>query len=310
MGKKYPRPEDRFFEDVDFVRRTGLLDIFLMDRTTGRNIIWATGEADEEKEIMVEDILGRIKPRWLKNEEARKQRMRMSAEVFTPSGICREMVKTIEGEESRPAKDFSTSLCLEITCGEAPFIASRYDMETGKSIEVKARFGFLDKKLEGMREEDITLETYRDRALRSLKSVYGYELHGDSLFMARINVFMDFVEHWNEKWTSNPDSKVLEDASEVVSWNFWQMDGLGDFLSPLKTAKKSLETLPGMELGKYRSSSAPCKIRLWDNEEEVEFRNLFRNDSGERKKSKKEAVKFRQNSSLSPLFPFKTNQIF
>lgn len=39
MGKEYLRPEDRFFEDVDFVRKAGLSDIFLMDRTTGRNII-------------------------------------------------------------------------------------------------------------------------------------------------------------------------------------------------------------------------------------------------------------------------------
>ena len=39
MGKEYSRPEDRFFEDVDFVGKAGLLDMFLMDRTTGRNII-------------------------------------------------------------------------------------------------------------------------------------------------------------------------------------------------------------------------------------------------------------------------------
>ena len=304
MGKEYSRPEDRFFEDVDFVRKAGLLDIFLMDRTTGRNIIWAAGGPDEEKEIRVKDVLGRIKPRWLKNEEAKKQRTRMSAEVFTPSGICREMVETIEEEGAMPTKDFQASLCLEITCGEAPFIASRYDMETGESIEVKDRFGLLDKKLKPMIEEDIAFEAYRDQALKSLKSVYGYELHGDSLFIARTNVFMDFVEHWREKWTSNPDCKVLKDAAEVVSWNFWQMDGLGDFLPPLKTAKKSLETLPGMEFDKYKSSSAHCKIRLWDSEEVVEFKNLFRDDSNKRGKPKREAVKFRKNASPSPLFPF------
>ena len=123
----------------------------------------------------------------------------MSAEVFTPSGICRKMVKTIEEEGVMPTKDFQASLCLEITCGEAPFIASRYDMETGESIEVKDRFGLLDKKLKPLVEEDIAFEAYRDQALKSLKSVYGYELHGDSFFMVRINVFMDFVEHWREK---------------------------------------------------------------------------------------------------------------
>ena len=171
----------------------------------------------------------------------------MSAEVFTPSGICREMVETRE-EGGMPTKDFQASLCLEITCGEAPFIASRYDMETGESIEVKDRFGLLDKKLKPMREEGIAFETYRDQALKSLKSVYGYELHGDSLIMARMNVFMDFVERWRERWKSNPDCKVLKDAAEVVSWNFWQMDGLEDFLPPLKRIKSQLKLSLGWNL--------------------------------------------------------------
>ena len=36
---------------------------------------------------------------------------------------------------------------LEITCGEAPYIASRYDTVSGEPIEIKRRIGILDRKL-------------------------------------------------------------------------------------------------------------------------------------------------------------------
>lgn len=36
---------------------------------------------------------------------------------------------------------------LEVTCGEAPFLASRYDAATGEMIPVARRIGILDRKL-------------------------------------------------------------------------------------------------------------------------------------------------------------------
>ena len=36
---------------------------------------------------------------------------------------------------------------LEITCGEAPFLASRYDTTTGEVIPIPERIGILDRKL-------------------------------------------------------------------------------------------------------------------------------------------------------------------
>ena len=36
---------------------------------------------------------------------------------------------------------------LEITCGEAPYLAERYDVSTGEEIEVSSRRGLLDRKL-------------------------------------------------------------------------------------------------------------------------------------------------------------------
>lgn len=36
---------------------------------------------------------------------------------------------------------------LEISCGEAPYLVSRYDSVTGKTIKIKNRIGLLDRKL-------------------------------------------------------------------------------------------------------------------------------------------------------------------
>ena len=76
-----------------------LLEILLKDKTTGKNIIWATDNYSKygelytsEKEIKIELITSRhggvIKPRVEKSKEEQQQRVRQKAEVFTPSWIC------------------------------------------------------------------------------------------------------------------------------------------------------------------------------------------------------------------------------
>lgn len=70
-GKDF-EPRNRFTEDLEFVSEHDALNCLLKDRTTGRNISWATGGVDEEKGICKAYIKKRIRPRWLKNAEARK----------------------------------------------------------------------------------------------------------------------------------------------------------------------------------------------------------------------------------------------
>ena len=76
-----------------------LLEILLKDKTSGKNIIWATDNYSKygelytsEKEIKIELITSRyggiIKPRVEKSKEEQQQRVRQKAEVFTPSWIC------------------------------------------------------------------------------------------------------------------------------------------------------------------------------------------------------------------------------
>ena len=83
-----------------------ILKILLKDRTTKRNIIWATNEysslgsgynADEE--IFHTDIEGMasiIKPRVVKTKAEQSTRIRGKAEVFTPSWVCNKQNNLID----------------------------------------------------------------------------------------------------------------------------------------------------------------------------------------------------------------------
>ena len=76
-----------------------LLEILLKDKTTGKNILWATDNYlshgsfyAPEREIHIEQITSRngniIKPRIEKSKTEQQKRVRQKAEVFTPSCIC------------------------------------------------------------------------------------------------------------------------------------------------------------------------------------------------------------------------------
>ena len=66
----------------------------------------------------------------------------------------------ITSPEGKSWKDYITSTRLEITCGEAPFIVSRYDAASGKRIEIKDRIGMLDRKLRIVNENTLCLEDW------------------------------------------------------------------------------------------------------------------------------------------------------
>ena len=176
-----------------------LLAILLKDKTTGKNIIWATDNYSKfgfsyatEKEIKIELITshhgGIIKPRIEKSKTEQQQRVRQKAEVFTPSWICnmqnnkvdeewfgrkdvfnfeKENSWTINNEkvvfsesEKKTWQDYILSKRLEMSCGEAPYITSRYDAVTGEYIEVPNRIGILDRKLRIVSENTETREDW------------------------------------------------------------------------------------------------------------------------------------------------------
>ncbi|EFF41781.1 hypothetical protein [Mycoplasmopsis alligatoris] len=176
-----------------------VLDILLKDQTTNKNIIWATNnyisKGDEfsfDAQIKAELITGHnyrvIKPRCLKAKEEQNARIKKMAEVFTPSWVCNAQNNLVDNEWmgyensfNIPSKDNKTWVAtekvefknrtwqeyvedtrMEITCGEAPYLVSRYDTVTGDYIDLKNRIGILDRKMriinENVNEHDLWLE--------------------------------------------------------------------------------------------------------------------------------------------------------
>lgn len=240
-----------------------LLAILLRDKSSGKNILWATdnyadrGPAYQSNcEITVDSITHRngsvIKPRTTKSKREQKYRVRDKAEVFTPSWVCnaqnnlvdsawfgRENVFNIENDQTWTAttdkiefpegktwQDYIKANRLEISCGEAPYLVSRYDTVTGKWIDVNDRIGILDRKIRVINENVEHEDEWMTWAIKAFQSVYGFEWQGDSLLIARENLLFSFIDYYTARFTVYPITEYLIKIAQILSWNIWQMDGL------------------------------------------------------------------------------------
>ena len=253
------------------------LKALLKDKTTKKNIIFATsiynsqGSQIRETEQITEEILKKftqeeIQPRVLKNKMQQQERTKARAEVFTPSWICNKMnnhcdeewfgrknvfntelehgwkvnTDTVVFDETDGWKKYVDSRRLEIACGEAPYIVSRYDATTGELIEVKRRIGILDRKLRVVNENTANEKDWFKWVLRAYQSVYGYEFQGDNLLIARINLLITFVEYMQDRWNRVPTDTELKKIVNVIVWNLWQMDGITG-RSPFQKSKEEYQ---------------------------------------------------------------------
>ena len=249
--------------DLNAYPVSNLLKLLLKDKTTKQNIIFATSvyRTDEnpikETDQMTETILRgfnscEIQPRVLKSQEQQQERTKAKAEVFTPSWICNKMnnhcdeewfgrsgIFNIELENGWKVTNspvpfehegdwmkYIDSKRLEITCGEAPYIVSRYDAATGELIEIRKRIGILDRKLRVVNENTDNEADWFKWVLRAYQSVYGYEFQGDNLLIARINLLVTFVDYMQDRWDRVPTDTEWRKIANVIVWNLWQMDGM------------------------------------------------------------------------------------
>lgn len=235
--------------DIDIKENTlrridDLLNILLKDRTTKRNIIWATDSYESygkefapKKHIKPELVTGEygklIQPRAVKSFAEQRERTKDKAEVFTPLKIVKKINKEIDrAGDSLPDKtnwqEYVRELKLEITCGEAPFIVSRYNpaARTGKLKELKNRVGFLDRKLKTVSKYCNKKEEWLTWAKKAFKASYGYEWQGDNVLIARENLLYTLIDYYKAKFKRRPSLSILQEFAEIISWNIFQMDGI------------------------------------------------------------------------------------
>lgn len=138
-----------------------VMNILLFDYTAERNIIWATnpppeagcGPMDEITMEQLEKIP--LVPRARKKPDEQKNRTKEKGEVFTPLWVVSKMADHAERELNKGnLEQFVFAKCLEVTCGEAPFLTSRYDPVTGEPVAISDRVGILDRKLKAIRKNE------------------------------------------------------------------------------------------------------------------------------------------------------------
>ena len=276
------------------------LEILLIDRTTGKNILWATdiGGHNEHDSIHIEDIVGDnglvLRPRVRKSDEEKRLRTKKRAEVFTPSWVCNEQLNAADSlwffgsaapssgspfnspmmgkrwkitdddilretfeETDKSWEQYVLEDRIEMCCGEGPYLTSRYDVVTERVIPLKQRIGILDRKLRVVNtfvgvDSNATKKEWADWIIKAYQHTYGFEWQGDNLVLTRealLYTFIDNLKAYNlNKLIKNNkgsirsllnkieeidfDGLFLEDyeyiktVCHVISWNFWQMDGL------------------------------------------------------------------------------------
>lgn len=241
-----------------------VLEMLLKDHTTQQNIYWATdsyadrGEGYQFKDAIIADsITGDngmiILPRSVKSKDEQTKRSKDMAEVFTPSWVCnaqnnliddawfgkqgvfnaespehtwKATTGKIEFPEGKTWKDYVRDTRLEITCGEAPYLVSRYDTVSGMPIELAERIGLLDRKLRVVSENTETTGEFLDWCQEAYKNTYGYEWQGDNLLLAREALLFTFLDYYRAKFGEEPLLKSIQYIAYIISWNVWQMDGL------------------------------------------------------------------------------------
>lgn len=296
---------------------SSLLDLLLQDKSTKRNIIWATDTYEElghgfsDKEQIDRTLLLQhadiVKPRIQKSQEAQAARTRKKAEVFTPAWLCNYMNNYCDQEwfgrkdvfniekndhtweviesfiafpKRKTWKHYVDSRRLEITCGEAPYLVSRYDVSTGELIvPPKRRIGQLDRKLRIVNENTSDYDEWCKWTIRAFESCYGYEYQGDNLLIARVNLLLTFIDYYRERWEKDPDEKLLREVANKIVWNIWQMDGLKDTVPLGKPYEEfhqmSLFDMYPEEPGAVEEPEAIlCKIYNWRRDNSVIFRTL------------------------------------
>lgn len=198
-----------------------------------------------------------IMPRVHKDKILQINRSKEMAEVFTPSWICNAQNNLIDNAwferegvfnaeivlsngakswevnldkitfpKSKTWKDYIKDKRLEISCGEAPYITSRYDSTTGEFILVQNRIGILDRKLRIINENTETESEWLKATIDAYRNTYAFEWQGDSLLIAREAILTTFIENYKHQFDKEPSLKNIQNIADVISWNVWQMDGL------------------------------------------------------------------------------------
>lgn len=187
-----------------------IIDILLQEKTTDSNI-----NVNPYNTI----------PRYMKETVDQKDRTKTKAEVFTPVSIVKRMNDSFDVNYMGSYEDYIGRRVLEVTCGEAPFLTTRYDVATGQQIPCGDRVGLLDRKLQRI-PDGIDKSEWSALATMALKATYGYEWQEDSIFLARKNLLLNTIEYHIDRFKELPVRDDIKEWATIISYNIFRMDGV------------------------------------------------------------------------------------
>ena len=279
-------------EDKLIKRSADLLKILLKDRTTKKNIVWAThsyellgNEFSSREQITLSKLTGKyvnlIQPRAEKSKYEQKNRTKIKAEVFTPTWLVEKQNSYVEAElEALDLEDYIQLRWLEITCGEAPYMVTRYDTVTGEEIPLSERVGFVDRKLQRISREVSDEATFYELVKEAYRASYGYEYQGDSLLLARENLLATFEDYYLAKTGNQPRLEQKKEIATIISYNVFQMDGLKKS-SPYSAKQSPFQQLSlfSDELEVQEVEESKTKIKDWKKNKMIGFERLSSEES-------------------------------
>lgn len=248
-----------------------------------------------------------------KGSQQQRSRSQVMAEVFTPCWVCNAQNNLIDDAwfgragvfntenddntwtandkpqipEGKRWMDYIKDTRLEMACGEAPYLVSRYDATTGVPIPIGERIGMLDRKLWIIHhntpnlslrmtksQKKVVKKKWLRQVYRAYQSVYGYEYQGDNLLLAREAMFVSYIEYYQAKWQTDklPSMGSMQRIAEIVSCNIWQMDGLSYGIPGQKPTEQLEESLFPMEV---RPEQRFCRIREWTGIEPLKGKTVI-----------------------------------
>ena len=321
---------------ICFIGRFGkhLLSRLLTDQTLAHNISWQTNQYEALGEgygccesIKVRFISGDhsnvLTPRVNKSVEEQDKRSRDKAEVFTPSWVCNKQNNLIDDQwfgkpgtfntetdngwnpsdsavqypKGKTWRDYVLLNRLEVSCGEAPYLTSRYDTVTGEYIPVKRRIGLLDRKLRVITENCGLPAEWKPWATKAVQSIYGYDWQGDNVLLARENILFSVAEAYQDAFFVPLSNDDLLSFAHVISWNIWQMDGIKgvipnschDIPEPqlqyeqvslfAEEVTKETKMIPceGCKTGNiHKHTGIYCKIMDWETHKAIPFADIMK----------------------------------
>lgn len=252
-----------------------------------------------------------------KSDQERRARAKVAGEVFTPPFVVNRMLNSVDSpllavdsffNVENPDDNESWITCssriefasdtvdgmpaweryvlsprIEVACGEAPFLASAYNATTGTHIPIRDsagvlnRIGILDRKFRVLFENVQDPFEWLNYAYGIIQSTYAFELQGDSLVLARLNMlncFFDYLQDFSRHGIDEDGAPVGSRMREVIESRAHHRGGLvgyhgssymeflaTDVLSSISQTTFQMDGLSGVVPFTCSESCAACSAK-------------------------------------------------